>query len=77
MTLGMKITKSPEEIKAWSQNIGHEDVMTSFRSYGEVSEHRQSEIIHHLSLKDDGPSVANEELADMIVERIEKNRLSD
>jgi hypothetical protein len=24
--------RTPEELKAWSQNLGHEDVMTTFRS---------------------------------------------
>jgi integrase len=36
---------SPEEYKAWSQNLGHEDVLTTFRSYGDVSAHRQTEIM--------------------------------
>lgn len=31
--------------KAWSQNIGHDDVMTSLRSYGDISEHRQRDLI--------------------------------
>jgi integrase/recombinase XerD len=37
--------KSPEEYKAWSQNLGHEDVLTTFRSYGDVSSYRQTEIM--------------------------------
>ena len=37
--------KSPEEYKAWSQNLGHEDVLTTFRSYGDVSSYRQAEIM--------------------------------
>jgi hypothetical protein len=32
--LGGQICKSPEEYKAWSQNLGHENVMTTFSSYG-------------------------------------------
>jgi integrase len=36
---------TPEEFKAWSQNLGHEDVLTTFRSYGAVSPGRQREVI--------------------------------
>jgi integrase len=47
--LGESICKTPEEFKAWSQNLGHEQVLTTFASYGQVSTHRQAEIIRNLS----------------------------
>ncbi len=47
--LGQRICKTPEEFKAWSQNIGHEKVFTTFYSYGEVTGQRQGEIIHNLA----------------------------
>jgi integrase len=34
--LGQETCKSPEEFKACSQNLGHESVMTTFASYGQV-----------------------------------------
>lgn len=37
--------RTPEDFKAWSQNIGHDDVLTSFRSYGTVSPGRQMELM--------------------------------
>ena len=37
--------KTPEQYKAWAQNLGHEDVLTTFRSYGDVSSYRQAEIM--------------------------------
>jgi hypothetical protein len=43
--LGQKVCKTPEQFKAWSQNLGHEKVLTTFLSYGEVMCHRQGEII--------------------------------
>jgi integrase len=46
--LGGQKCRSPEEFKAWSQNLGHEQVLTTFASYGEVSPHRQAEIIKAL-----------------------------
>jgi integrase/recombinase XerD len=42
--LGEKICQTPESFKAWSQNLGHEEVLTTFYSYGEVQIHRQAEI---------------------------------
>ena len=48
--LGERVCRTPEEVKAWSQNLGHEDVMTTFRSYGQVSSERQAEIIINLHL---------------------------
>jgi integrase/recombinase XerD len=46
--LGERVCNTPEEFKAWSQNLGHENVMTTLMSYGSVSNSRQAEIIRHL-----------------------------
>ena len=46
--LGEQLCKSPEDFKAWSQNLGHEQVLTTFTSYGEVAARRQAEIIRGL-----------------------------
>ncbi|KMW60728.1 Site-specific recombinase XerC [Candidatus Rhodobacter oscarellae] len=37
--------RTPEDYKAWSQNMGHEDVLTTFRSYGAVAPGRQVELM--------------------------------
>ena len=42
---GMRHCKTPEEFKAWSQNIGHKGVLTTFTNYGPVSLERQAELI--------------------------------
>jgi integrase len=47
--LGGQKCKTPEEYKAWAQNLGHEDVLTTFRSYGDVSSHRQVEIMREFA----------------------------
>lgn len=47
--LGQTICRSPEEFKAWSQNLGHEHVMTTLSNYGNLSTHRQGEVIQKLS----------------------------
>jgi integrase/recombinase XerD len=42
--LGETLCHSAEEFKAWSQNLGHEGVLTTFYSYGDVQEGRQADI---------------------------------
>lgn len=39
---------TPEAWKAWSQNLGHENEMTTYKGYGEVPGHRQAEILRTL-----------------------------
>ena len=46
--LGERLCTSAEAFKAWSQNLGHEHVLTTFTSYGSVSLNRQVEIIRLL-----------------------------
>lgn len=41
----MTLDLTPEAMKAWSQNLGHADVLTSFTSYGAVPTHRQGELV--------------------------------
>lgn len=43
--LGQKLCDTAEQFKAWSQNLGHEQVMTTFTSYGHVPAERQRMII--------------------------------
>lgn len=45
---GEQICKTPEEFKAWSQNLGHSSTLTTFNSYGEVHAHRQCQLIKEL-----------------------------
>ena len=47
--LGQVVCRTPEEFKAWSQNLGHEKVLTTFLSYGQVESLRQGEIIRDLA----------------------------
>lgn len=47
MSLGL----SAEGMKAWSQNLGHADVLTTFTSYGNVPAHRQGELVKASSAK--------------------------
>jgi integrase len=42
---GEQVCETPEAFKAWSQNLGHENVLTTFASYGQVATPRQAELI--------------------------------
>ncbi len=65
--LGEVTCRSPEEFKAWSQNLGHEGVLTTFYSYGEVQEGRQSEIFKSLQLSRAGtPTNQVDEIASAV-----------
>ena len=56
--LGGQICRTPEEYKAWSQNLGHDQVMTTFSSYGDVGSYRQAEIIRAFCNGRDGSEPA-------------------
>lgn len=43
--LGERVCRTPEQFKAWSQNLGHESVLTTLSSYGAVAAHRQGELL--------------------------------
>jgi integrase len=43
--LGQKSCGTIEAMKAWSQNLGHEELMTTFASYGTLSRGQQAEIM--------------------------------
>ena len=47
--LAYELRLGPEEFKVWSQNLGHDSILTTFSSYGEVSSHRQAQIMRELA----------------------------
>jgi integrase len=47
--LGQTVCQTPEAFKAWSQNLGHDKVLTTLLSYGQVESARQGEIIRGLA----------------------------
>jgi len=58
--LGQQICRTPEELKAWSQNLAHDDVLTTFRNYGAIAEPRQAEILASLRTEGDDEQEAFE-----------------
>ena len=69
--LGQELCKSPEEYKAWSQNLGHEKVLTTFTSYGAVARTRQGEILRKLAQSEDpsktSPNAFAQEVANCLL----------
>jgi integrase/recombinase XerD len=64
--LGERLCRTPEEFKAWSQNLGHEKVMTTFSSYGAVAPRRQGEIMKGISLNNrEAPEMSAVDLAQL------------
>jgi integrase len=73
---GQQVCKTPEDFKAWSQNLGHEQVLTTFLSYGGVDGRRQGEIIKGLGKS--APQVGSnvDELAEALFRRFREAGVS-
>lgn len=69
----MKLNLSPEEMKAWSQNLGHADVLTTFTSYGNVPTHRQGELIRRQGREPGDPPLMDPDVQELI-KRIQSKR---
>ena len=46
--LAYQLQLPPEEFKVWSQNLGHESILTTFSSYGPVTFYRQAEVMRQI-----------------------------
>ena len=66
---GQQICRTPEDYKAWSQNLGHSHVMTTFTNYGQVAAPRQAEIIRNLSEGDAPSDAVLDELTAVLAKR--------
>jgi len=74
--LGQEICKTPEQFKAWSQNLGHEKVLTTFLSYGQVACNRQGEIIRDLATpKRTMPTDAADEIAEAVYKKFRSSEV--
>ena len=68
--LGQEICASPEQFKAWSQNLGHEKVLTTFVNYGEVARQRQGEIIRGLATPQQAVQSDANEIAEAVFKKL-------
>jgi integrase/recombinase XerD len=46
-----EICQTPEQYKAWSQNLGHEKPLTTFMSYGTIPIERQMQVLRTIGRK--------------------------
>lgn len=68
--LGQRECPTPEHLKAWSQNLGHESVLTTLTSYGRVPPQRQAELIRALGRAT--PANDSDRLAAMVAETVRR-----
>jgi integrase/recombinase XerD len=68
--LGEKLCQTPEAFKAWSQNLGHDKVLTTFHSYGEVQPQRQGEIIRDLNFPRDRLALDGNKIVEAIYRKM-------
>jgi hypothetical protein len=73
--LGERLCRTPEEFKAWSQNLGHEQVLTTFSSYGQVAADRQAELIRRLGQRQ-GTSAPKAEMIDRMIQLLQDGKHS-
>ena len=71
--LGESMCQTPEQFKAWSQNLGHEGVLTTFYSYGEVATRRQGEIIRALAEPQQLHRTGAKEIAEAVVRELRES----
>lgn len=74
--LGEQVCQSPEEFKAWSQNLGHEQVLTTFMSYGKVATDRQGEIIRGIGPPKQSTQPAVDDFAEAVFKKLQNAGLS-
>ncbi len=55
---------TPEQLKAWSQNLGHESVLTTLGSYGRVSSERHGEMM--AELRHTSAGIADDDIVAML-----------
>jgi hypothetical protein len=73
--LGQDLCQSPEAFKPWSQNLGHQKVLTTFTSYGTVASDRQGEIIRGLATPQEAVQSGVNEIAEAVFKRFRDSGL--
>ena len=71
--LGEQTCRTPEEFKAWSQNLGHEQVLTTFTSYGTVRADRQGDIMGELGAGQRPDAVDPARVLRQVAEMLQQN----
>ncbi|OGT07182.1 MAG: hypothetical protein A2103_02190, partial [Gammaproteobacteria bacterium GWF2_41_13] len=61
-----ELCKTPEHLKAWSQNFGHSSPMTTVTSYGKIPLDNQGKIIKSLGTYEDDKPITKKELKELL-----------
>lgn len=69
MYLVYKLRLDGEQLKALSQNIGHDSVLTTLNSYGPLTTERQAEVIRNLGQRSSA-AMPDDAIADRIAEKL-------
>ena len=70
--LGERLCRTAEEFKAWSQNLSHDKVLTTFLSYGEVPLARQGEILRRFASPETAEPRETEAILEDLLRRIRR-----
>jgi hypothetical protein len=68
--MGQSLCKTPEQFKAWSQNLGQEKVLTTFLSYGEVTCQREGEIMRMLAMHPKDVPIDADKIAEAVCKKL-------
>ncbi len=68
--LGEQLCQSPEHFKAWSQNYGHANALTTLMSYGKVATERQGEILRTLGEASPARQTDADGLAEAVAQKL-------
>lgn len=69
--IGERTCLTIEDFKAWSQNLGHERMLTTLTSYGRVPAHRQAELIRSLPARRAAGAASAPETVEVRLARLE------
>ena len=72
--LGKHVCQTVEHFKAWSQNLGHEAVLTTLTSYGQVAVDRQGEIMRTLRTAEPVNSGDEDRLVKAVMRALRESR---
>jgi len=64
--MGLRLSRNPEEAKAWSQNLGHEGMLTTLVSYGTIPSYRQEQIFQNFSNLPADTDIFRQEILSMV-----------
>jgi integrase/recombinase XerD len=73
VSFGQTRCQTIEDFKSWSQNLGHEEVLTTLYSYGHVQEQRQGEILKLLKNPRGSGIQSADEIAKAVIKAMGKS----